>query len=130
MKIENANPNGLSVSQPLPHSEMAAFVKKNIHYADICNRVGQGELNGDPALLDRIVHLVVDIQYSDGNSAIETIAHQVLQLRQYEVEYVLDRLRRCPAEKITDQFLLEMVYSAVGSIGAHRYAAKHKLKTT
>ena len=137
MKNKNITTSDSLAPQPLPRSEMTVFVKRNMRYADICNRIGRGEFDGDSALLDRIVNLVVDLQYADGDLPIgkellpvETVAHQVLQLRQYEAQYVLYRLRHCPGAEITDQCILGLVFGAVGSIEAYRYAAKNKLETT
>lgn len=136
MYINNTKDDSLILS-PLSPSEIEEYVKKNMHYDTIYGKICQGRFGGNLELLNRIVHLVVDLQYIEGELKIreeilpvKDAAHQVLQLRQYQAEYVLSRLHCSHAEDIADSCLLEAIYSAIGSIGAYRYAARHKLKIT
>lgn len=120
---------------PLPRPEMERYVKRNMNYDAIYEKIRTGSFGRNADLLDRIVGMVVDLQYADGEFEIgkerlsaEEVAHQVLQLKQYQVEYVLSSIRYNygRAKEITDSTLRETIYNAVESIGAYRYAARHK----
>lgn len=131
--------NLLDKSSPhiLPRNEMLSFVKENIRYEEICHRIGQQLVSSGIESLDRIVQLVVDLQYTDGTIQIRTehlpadkVAHQILQLRQYTVEYILAKYRDAQIQIMSDLDLTEILYCAIGSLAAYRFAASKKLKTT
>lgn len=130
--------DNFSLYPPLPRPEMESYVKGNMNYDAICEKIRTGSFGKSTVLLDRIVRMVVDLQYADGEFEIgkerlcaEEVAHQLLQLRQYQVEYVLSSIRYNygNTKEITDSTLREIMYNAVESIGAYRYAARHKLRT-
>ncbi len=114
---------------PLPHHEMINRVKENIHFESICTKIKNKILQGSIEHLEQIVQLTVSLQYQQGTIIIgrleidiNDVAHRLLQLRQHEVEYVLDNLSRKkipPAD--WDAHLIASLYNAVGSLYAYRF---------
>lgn len=103
---------------PLPREEMLSVVKQRIHYDAICSKIQNGILKSNIKTLDRIVQMIVDIQYSEGEVKIgdalftaDEVGIVILQARQYEVEFVLDRRRI----NRSDDSLRTSLYFAVGS---------------
>lgn len=116
-------------AKPLPRPEMLAFVKDNIQYDAIRSRIQNGAISGKPHYLDEIVDMIVDSQYQQRTiligrleTDIDEVAHRLLQLRQHEVEYVLNNLNHKkipPAD--WNAHLIASLYNAVGSLYAYRF---------
>lgn len=132
--------NNVSItSNPLPPDEMRIFVLQLISYEQLVSDIAAGTIRGSITQLDRIVNVIVELQYETGTMtigsfglSIEAVSHRLLQAKYYDIELTLRDMAISHIE--TDQQLVQTLYNTIGSLRSYQYRqrreSKHRLHPT
>lgn len=131
----NNHTNNVSItSNPLPPDEMRTFVLQLISYDQLVSDIATKTIRGSVAQLDRIINMIVQLQYETGTMTIgpfemsvEDIAHRLLQAKYYDIELILrDMAARRISHYETDQQLVQALYDTIGSLRSYRYRQRRE----